>query len=159
MVVKSQGVWSLSSRLGKQWCDPAQCQDPRNCEHSSDVKYLILFCATVHHANSYDFAFGHLRDDFYLDTTLNAKGCKTVMTDFKYRLVKRGEVTFVEVNPHPDWQEFKPFVEQFVAEQGVQLVELDTGMDRHQFRYRHNAHQYVMQFEHYTDSIWIEKDY
>jgi len=81
------------------------------------------------------------------------------MADFQYKLVKRGDITFVEVSPHPDWQEFKSFVEQFIAEQQVQLVELDTGMDRHQLRYRLNGHQYVMQFEHYTDSIWIEKDY
>jgi len=81
------------------------------------------------------------------------------MATFQYKFIKRGEVTMVEVLPHPDWQDFQLFVEQFIAEQNVKMVELDTGMDRHQFRYRVNGHQYVMQFEHYTDSIWIEKDY
>ena len=78
---------------------------------------------------------------------------------FSYRMVKRGDIALLDVHPLPDWQEFETFVSQFMEDSGAQLIEYDTGMDRHQVRYRYKGHQYVLQFEHYSQSIWIEQDY
>jgi hypothetical protein len=58
----------------------------------------------------------------------------------------------------PDWDEFSLFVEQFLLAENATLVDKDYGMDRHQVRFRLAEKQYVMQFEHYTDSIWVEQD-
>lgn len=79
--------------------------------------------------------------------------------NFKYDLVNNGDVVNVNVTPHPDWDEFIQFVEVFVNNEGVNLIAQDLGMDRHQIRYRKGEHQYILQFEHYTNSIWIETDF
>ena len=65
----------------------------------------------------------------------------------------------LDVSPMPDWQEFGDFVQEFLSEQGARLIEQDMGMDRHQVRYRLGQKQYVLQFEHYSESIWIEEGY
>ena len=65
----------------------------------------------------------------------------------------------LDVSPMPDWQEFGDFVQEFLSEQGARLIEQDMGMDRYQVRYRLGQKQYVLQFEHYCESIWIEEGY
>lgn len=82
-----------------------------------------------------------------------------VKQDYKYKLVINGDVTKVEVAPVPDWEDFGEFVQVFIKQEGASLIAQDMGMDRHQIRYRKGQHQYILQFEHYTDSIWIETDY
>jgi hypothetical protein len=82
-----------------------------------------------------------------------------VKQEYTYKLVKEGEVTNVEVTPHPDWEEFDQFVELFIYHEGATLIAQDIGMDRHQVRYRKGQHQFILQFEHYTGSIWIETDF
>ena len=67
-------------------------------------------------------------------------------------------IAMLEVTPFPDWQAFPDFAEQFMAQEQADVVVKDYGMDRHQVRYRKKGKQYILQFEHYTDSIWIEPD-
>jgi len=81
------------------------------------------------------------------------------MSEYSYQKVIVSGVTYLQVSPFPDWSEFKGFCRHFIAKEGASLIEEDYGMDRHQVRYRIDNHQYILQFEHYTDSIWIEQDY
>lgn len=78
---------------------------------------------------------------------------------YQYKKVLRAPIAIVEVTPLPDWEEFSDFVDYFIANEEANVIEQDYGMDRHQIRYRKNGHQYILQFEHYTQSIWIEQDY
>lgn len=78
---------------------------------------------------------------------------------FEYELINDGNVINLNVMPHPDWEDFDQFVEVFIINEGVDLIAQDFGMDRHQVRYRKGDHQYILQFEHYTNSIWIETDF
>ena len=68
------------------------------------------------------------------------------------------EIAMLKVTPFPDWQAFPDFVKQFIAAEEADVIVQDYGMDRHQIRYRKKGKQYILQFEHYTDSIWIEAD-
>ena len=81
------------------------------------------------------------------------------MSQYQFKFRKTADCTLVEVTPRPDWAEFEGFVTQFLQDLDATLVEQDYGMDRHQVRYRVGNAQYVLQFEHYTDSIWVERDY
>ena len=78
---------------------------------------------------------------------------------FEYQLINDGNVVNVKANPHPDWDEFEQFVEIFIENEGASIVAQDIGMDRHQVRYRRGDKQYILQFEHYTNSIWIDSDF
>tara|TARA_Y100000310_G_C19944571_1_gene474083 strand:- start:144 stop:389 length:246 start_codon:yes stop_codon:yes gene_type:complete len=81
------------------------------------------------------------------------------MSEYSYQKVKANGVIYLQVSPFPDWSEFESFCQFFLSKEDAVLVEADYGMDRHQVRYRIGSNQFVLQFEHYTDSIWIEQDY
>ena len=80
-------------------------------------------------------------------------------TGFTYQVVNENDITTVIVQPHPDWDEFGQFVDEFIECEKATLVAQDLGMDRHQVRYKKGERQYILQFEHYTNSIWIEEDF
>lgn len=79
--------------------------------------------------------------------------------EFQYELIDDGDVININVTPHPDWEEFDQFVQVFIHNEEAVIISQDLGMDRHQVRYRKGEHQYILQFEHYTNSIWIENDF
>jgi hypothetical protein len=79
--------------------------------------------------------------------------------DFKYQLINDNDIIRVCVDPKPDWDEFEQFVDLFLKNEDVILIAQDLGMDRHQVRYRKEEKQFILQYEHYTDSIWIEQDF
>lgn len=81
------------------------------------------------------------------------------MTAYSYTKKTQEDIVLLEVSPMPDWQEFGEFIEVFLLNEKAQLIANDYGMDRHQVRYRINDRSYILQFEHYTGSIWIENDY
>lgn len=78
---------------------------------------------------------------------------------FTFSLKPSDKHTLVEVVPMPDNDEFVDFAHQFVVDQQGELVVIDSGLDRHQCRYTIGDHQYVLNYEFYTDSIWLEQDY
>lgn len=79
--------------------------------------------------------------------------------EFSYQKVQQDDVTLLHIQPMPDWQDFELFVQHFLQmEQGV-LISQDQGMDRHQIRYRIGNQRFLLQFEHYTESVWIEVDF
>lgn len=79
--------------------------------------------------------------------------------NYKYTKIPQDDIVLLQVSPFPDWQEFEGFVTEFIQQEQGQLVEQDYGMDRHQIRYQIGSSRWVLQFEHYSESIWIEQDY
>ncbi len=88
----------------------------------------------------------------------NQKGKELQKFSYKKQLRPELNIALLEVTPFPDWQAFPEFVEEFIAAENAEVVVQDYGMDRYQIRYRKKGKQYILQFEHYTDSIWIEPD-
>lgn len=78
------------------------------------------------------------------------------MTQFKYSREKTDNGWLLTVTPFPDWQEFEQFSEAFLAQEGAHFVAKDSGMDRHQVRFTIGRQSFLMHFEHYTESIWVE---
>ncbi|CAH9049617.1 hypothetical protein PSECIP111951_00369 [Pseudoalteromonas holothuriae] len=37
----------------------------------------------------------------------------------------------------------------------IQMLEFSQGVDRHQWRFSYTQHNFNLNFEHYSDSIWI----
>lgn len=68
-----------------------------------------------------------------------------------------GAIT-VHVTPFPDWQEFGQFADFLIQNENMTLLEKDIGMDRYQFRVEWQGKRFLLQFEHYTDSIWLESE-
>lgn len=79
--------------------------------------------------------------------------------NYKYSKRLQGDITKLDVNPMPDWEDFNDFVSVFLEQEAGTLVESDYGMDRHQVRYQVGASRYVLQYEHYSQSIWLEQDF
>jgi hypothetical protein len=79
--------------------------------------------------------------------------------DFKYHLINEDNIIKVNVEPQPDWDEFEQFIDLFLENEGVIWISQDLGMDRHQVRYRKGDKQFILQYEHYSNSIWIERDF
>jgi hypothetical protein len=78
-----------------------------------------------------------------------------------FTIIKKalGDNVILEVSPPVDWQDFDRFCDWYLQHEGAELVSKDLGMDRHQVRYRVGEKQFILQFEHYTESIWIEQDF
>ncbi|MBU2880389.1 DUF3630 family protein [Psychrosphaera sp. B3R10] len=81
------------------------------------------------------------------------------MTKYRYSRQKVGDVWQLSVVPFPDWQDFDEFTAEFLAVEKAKLIEKNYGLDLHQIRFRLGQHQYVLHFEHYTESIWVEQDF
>lgn len=67
-------------------------------------------------------------------------------------------VTLLVVSPQPDWEDFTEFVSEFVDQEQGRIIEQDYGMDRHQIRYDVGNVRYILQYEHYSESIWVEQE-
>ncbi len=74
------------------------------------------------------------------------------MKTYSYQL----EEHILKITPEPDWDDFKDFVAQFMSEQGAEIKASDYGMDRHQIDYELDGKRFLMHYEHYTQSVWIE---
>lgn len=77
---------------------------------------------------------------------------------YQYRFEPSGNIIKINVSPFPDWQEFEAFAEMLMDNESMQLVDCDKGMDRFQYRLTWRNERYLLQYEHYTDSIWLERE-
>lgn len=84
------------------------------------------------------------------------------MTKYQYSKTEQKQeqrtITILEVSPQPDWEDFTEFVSEFVEQEQGRIVEQDYGMDRHQIRYDVDNVRYILQYEHYSESIWVEQE-
>lgn len=81
----------------------------------------------------------------------------TTQYNFKILAPETKEQTqHVIVSPAPDWDDFKAFSEQFIEHQGATVISTDYGMDRHQVDYELEGKRFRLNYEHYTQSVWIE---
>lgn len=79
--------------------------------------------------------------------------------EFRFEKIQQQDITLLNISPMPDWQDFDDFVEYFLNQEKATLVAKDSGMDRHQVRYRVGAEGFILHFEHYSESVWIEPDF
>lgn len=78
---------------------------------------------------------------------------------YSYTKSVQEDIILLTVSPMPDWQDFEQFVSFFLQQEGAVVVAQDYGVDRHQVRYRVGNRQYILQYEHYTESVWVENDF
>ena len=78
------------------------------------------------------------------------------MTKYVYKKIKQDDIVLLDVTPKPDWQDFPEFVKQFIQDENADMVVQDYGMDRHQVHFDLDGQRYILQYEHYTDSVWVE---
>ncbi|MCF2856939.1 DUF3630 family protein [Pseudoalteromonas sp. SMS1] len=58
--------------------------------------------------------------------------------------------------PHSD--DFKLWGEVFLAIESVKTIEFNQGADRHQWRFEFKRQTYNLNYEHYSESIWISPE-
>ncbi|MEJ6475813.1 DUF3630 family protein [Pseudoalteromonas piscicida] len=61
-----------------------------------------------------------------------------------------------EITPQDD--EFELWGQIFLHQDAIQLLEFSAGADRHQWRFSFEQCYFNLNFEHYSDSIWIAPD-
>lgn len=62
----------------------------------------------------------------------------------------------IRVTPMPDWDNFISFAHQYIEANQGEIIDIASGMDRHQVRYEQQCKQWVLYFEHYSGAIWKE---
>lgn len=63
------------------------------------------------------------------------------------------------LQPAPDWDDFIPWGKNLIAKlQNSQFNQLDTGADRHKLTFTFAQNRFSLNYETYSDSIWIEAD-
>ncbi|QTL35958.1 DUF3630 family protein [Pseudoalteromonas viridis] len=55
----------------------------------------------------------------------------------------------------PEADEFELWGQIFLHLDGLSILEFHQGADRHQWRFTCAGHPYNLNFEHYSESIWI----
>ena len=64
-------------------------------------------------------------------------------------------ITPVEL-PHDD--EFELWATIFLHNDLISALEFEQGADRHLMRFKFNDHSFNLNYEHYSQSIWINSD-
>lgn len=77
---------------------------------------------------------------------------------YQIKEVVTPDIIQLVVTPFPDWQEFPAFVDFYLDKIGAEMLEKDSGMDRHQIRFKVDGERWLLQFEHYSESIWLEQE-
>lgn len=55
----------------------------------------------------------------------------------------------------PEADEFELWTSIFLNQEKISIIETHQGADRHQTRFDYAGNTFNINFEHYTDSIWI----
>ncbi len=59
------------------------------------------------------------------------------------------------VDIFPEADEFVFWAELFLLNEIFTIVEKQSGADRHQIRFRYKNQSFNLNYEHYSDSLWI----
>ncbi len=67
---------------------------------------------------------------------------------------------FIKVIPEifPASDEFELWAKVFLHHQHISQFEFEPGADRHLMRFTHQNHRFNLNFDDYSESIWIEPD-
>ncbi|MBQ4849326.1 DUF3630 family protein [Pseudoalteromonas sp. MMG012] len=64
-------------------------------------------------------------------------------------------VLLIHVPEIPEADEYLFWAKLFLHQEALTIIEELEGADRHQTRFSYGSSTFNMNFEHYTDSIWI----
>ncbi|GEK09799.1 DUF3630 family protein [Pseudoalteromonas sp. J010] len=68
------------------------------------------------------------------------------------------EVIIIHPELLPQDDEFELWGQVFLHHDAVELIEFSTGADRHLWRFTFNDSYFNLNFEHYSNSVWIAPD-
>ncbi|CAM4423741.1 MULTISPECIES: DUF3630 family protein [Pseudoalteromonas] len=68
------------------------------------------------------------------------------------------EVIIVSCEITPQDDEFELWGQIFLHQDEIQLIEFSAGADRHQWRFSYKSCNFNLNFEHYSESVWIAPD-
>ena len=68
------------------------------------------------------------------------------------------EVIIVSSEQLPNDEDFELWAQIFLHHQHINMIEFSAGADRHQWRFQFQNSFLNLNFEHYSNSVWIAPD-
>ncbi|MCO7248895.1 DUF3630 family protein [Pseudoalteromonas sp. Ps84H-4] len=67
-------------------------------------------------------------------------------------------VIIVQASEPPHDEDFELWATLFLHTPAIKIADFDAGADRHQLRFHFTDHSFNLNFEHYSESIWINAE-
>lgn len=76
------------------------------------------------------------------------------------KITLNAEFNFLQIIPgcFPDADEFTFWGEIFLSQETISILETSEGADRHQIRFCWKSFNFNLNFEHYSESLWINAE-
>ncbi|MBQ4814424.1 hypothetical protein A7985_24870 [Pseudoalteromonas luteoviolacea] len=78
------------------------------------------------------------------------------MTTITY--LEEQDVLLIHPSMHPDSDDFQLWGEVFLTMDRLNTIEFNQGADRHQWRFEFNQQPFALNYEYYSESIWISPE-
>jgi hypothetical protein len=75
---------------------------------------------------------------------------------WRFSLFEELNIIQLEVCPKPNWDSFTELAERFCLQFNMQKVNLSLGADRAQLHFRIGLSDFLLHYESFCDSFWIE---
>ncbi|MBD57409.1 DUF3630 family protein [uncultured Pseudoalteromonas sp.] len=67
-------------------------------------------------------------------------------------------VIIVQASEPPHDEDFELWATLFLHTPAIKIADFDAGADRYQLRFHFTDHSFNLNFEHYSESIWINAE-
>lgn len=78
------------------------------------------------------------------------------MTDLIYDA--EYEIIVINSRDLPNDEDFELWATLFLHAPAIKIADFDAGADRHQLRFHFTDHSFNLNFEHYSESVWINAE-
>ncbi|KZN41382.1 DUF3630 family protein [Pseudoalteromonas luteoviolacea] len=78
------------------------------------------------------------------------------MTKITY--LEEQDVLLIRPSILPDSDDFQLWGEVFLTMDKLKIIEFNQGADRHQWRFEFDQQPFAMNYEYYSESIWISPE-
>lgn len=68
------------------------------------------------------------------------------------------QVIIISANPTPNDEDFQLWATLLLHAPAISCADFNAGADRHQMRFHFTDHSFNLNFEHYSESIWISAE-
>ena len=68
------------------------------------------------------------------------------------------QVIIITPSEHPTDEDLALWATLFLHAPAIQTADFDAGADRHRVRFHFTDHSFNLNFEHYSESIWINAE-
>lgn len=62
----------------------------------------------------------------------------------------------INTAPPPHDEDFELWATLFLHATEIRIIHFDAGADRHKMRFSYQQHHFNLNFEHYSQSVWID---